>query len=262
MLIKPRVVEPGYLKRWARETFELLRQAPETWILLAIIFAATGYIAYPLLGTGQAILCVWQMFVAVELARIASEGPIHIPDLVKALRLAGPRSLQYFREAPYPTLMVLGFSCFPILLRLVPFIIGWDTPLHALVDFDPSSTHAWLFARNSPLACSEYGVMWGVCMAGTTYFALTVMFGVAEGGTLRSLTFMAISMNRQAVFLSIAAGWIVLFIGYILPAVAPFAAVAFPIFCFVVTRDLFLNGDGNKKLVRSRQHARVVARPA
>jgi hypothetical protein len=206
MLIKPRVVEPGYQKRWALETAELLRHAPDTWLLLVIIFAAMGYVAYPILGTGQAILCVWQMFVAVELVRVASEGPVHIADLVMAFRRAGPRSVQYLREAPYPTRMVLGFSCVPVLLNLVSFIAGWDTPLHALLDFDPSSPHAWLFARNSPLACSEYGVMWAVCMAGTQYFALTVIFGIVEARTLRSLAAIAIGMNQQAAIFSIAAG--------------------------------------------------------
>lgn len=256
----PRVVEPGFKQRWARETLELFRLAPDIWLLLVTLFAMMGYVAYPILGTGQCLLGAWQMFVAVELVQVASERPVTMHDVAVAARLALPRTIRLVQQAPNPVMFAVIFSGVASVFHIIAFVLSGDTLASQFFSFNPSGLYDWIFSRTSPLICSVYGVMWGVSMAGTFYFTLMVMFGIEDGKLLRVLARASMAMNSQAGTFALIVAWCGLFVGYIFPLAAPLAAIAFPVFSFVVTRDMFLHGDGNKRKRATPQRSRPLIR--
>jgi hypothetical protein len=98
--------------------------------------------------------------------------------------------------------------------------------------------------------------MWSITTGGTVYFALGVLFDLYDGDRLKDLVVRAIWINRRAVWFSLMAAYLGLLVGYVIPLFAPLAAIAFPVFSYVVTRDLFEHGDGNRKSVRKRAAGR------
>lgn len=254
MLLKPRQVEPGYLRRWTRETLELLRRAPEVWILVVMFLMATGFLAYPFLGPGQAFLGLFQMYVVLHLARVAGERHVKFTDIFDAFRLAGPRFVAFLRTAIKlrSILFVLGISCLASFSHWMLYFLEGGNPIQQLYSFNPTDIAAWLWHRQSPLFCTFYGVMWCAVMDGPILMAITVVAGNCDAELGRKLSLQAFALNRTALANTCVSMFFVLMVGYYFSPVAPILAIAFPLFTFVVARDIFLHGDGNRKLEESR----------
>jgi hypothetical protein len=254
MLIEPRQVEPGSQRRWTRETLELLRRAPEVWILLALIFMATGFVAYPILGTGQVFLGLFQMYVVLHLAQVAGERHVQLRDIFDAFRLAGPRYAVFLRTGIklWSVRLVLGMSSVATLAHCVLYSLGDGNPVQQFYSFNAGHIGAWLWQRQSPLFCAFYGVMWCAVMHGPLLMPVTVVVGNCDARLGRTLSLYAFALNRTALKHTFVFMFCVLMAGYYLSPLAPFVAIAFPLFAFVAVRDMF-HGKGNRKLDENRK---------
>ncbi|MBC8740418.1 hypothetical protein F6X40_27560 [Paraburkholderia sp. UCT31] len=245
MLIEPREIAPDFKKRWGKETLEILRRASDLWLGLAIAFAGLDFVLFPIFGFGMAIVGMFQAFVVFHLAQVVADRRAGLADLRAAWRHAGPRTLACAKGV---SRIACGISLVSVAIHLIQLHAAGRTMLGELEQFDFASWSSWLVASQSPLGCEGYAAAWLYACGGTFFLGLATNHGLSERRLIHSLSFRAYRKNPAATSFLVQGSLVVLIIGYFVPPLGPVVMLVYPIFCFVVYRDFFEHGNGNKRL--------------
>lgn len=191
---------------------------------------------------------------STELARLSDHKFVTGEDLVNALHRAAELSVQVLKERRFFLLFMVGIHFFNLHLAQQKASAALEEYSAAHVAPDPSDLFAWLFSSDSKLAIAGLVMFCGPLLQGGSTYRLP---GV--GGCLRQM-FQGVPLEvvnaqlRKASDLNFGPDlalhgyWIVVFAtSLVCPVLCWVLGVFGPLLTYVAFREMFLDGDGNRK---------------
>lgn len=244
MTLEPRIVEPGYAKRWPREALDLFHRSFHAWFALAVIFclflAVVPYSGVLAIPAGLAMY-----YLSVELAAFSDRRELALADLTGLIRTAGSHALALVWCRRW--LLLITFSLSYALVRAMPHMATNAEPV------DLSNGWSWCFGIDSPLVMAT-AALW----AGTYYqgggLQLAMMtycvsrWAQVDDDTAYQLVLKAAAKNKgAALFLEALHLGSLLLAMMVLPLLTPLLACVLPALTYVSFREMFIDAEGNRK---------------
>jgi hypothetical protein len=249
MIVKPRKVEPGWLTRWPKDAFLLMSRAWILWIGVATLIVVcgqsmrsldTGILAWPL----SLVILV----IATDLARISDHKFVTGEDLLGVLKGAAAVSMECLRQRWF----TLGAVSMGLLLsRHMMLTEKLDASQYG-ANIGPDDLWAWLFSNHSSLGntamvvCIGAGLFQSIVLPGFVGCLLQT-FGKLESATIQSLLDNAMATNMGATGGLTTYVLFMMMLAMVMPVAAWALAVFAPALMYVAFREMFVDGNGNRK---------------
>lgn len=258
MEIKPRLVEPGFTRRWPKEALELWLRSFHIWMALAVFWCAAcvllkdSFVLWPL-G-----LFLWGA--SSELAAKSDEqGTVGVAGLLDS----ASRSFRYLVGLVKDNWIFLALAI-ALAAALVYGVLKPAAELAAKtaeakppVVVDLSDPLTWMFGIHSPLVYAAAALYMGammltfsmrIPMMGYSVHRATALEGRAVGlllmqGALKN------PLAAAAVELATLLSTMVCMVA--LPIATPLLACFLPCLAYVASREMFFHGDGNKPVTQN-----------
>jgi hypothetical protein len=249
MIVKPRKVEPGWLTRWPKDAFALMSRAWILWIGVAGLIVVCGQS----MQSTEVGIVAWPLslvifIIATDLARISDHKFVTGEDLLGVLKRAAAVSMECLKQRWF----TLGAVS-------VGWLLGRHMMLTEKVDasqyganIGPDDLWAWLFSNHSSLGCTPMVVCIGACFFQSILLpgfvgCLLQTFGKLESATIESLLDNALATNMSGTLgLSMYMAFVIM-LPFVLPVAAWALAVFAPALTYVAFREMFVDGNGNRK---------------
>jgi hypothetical protein len=211
------------------------------WIGVAALIAICGQS----MQSPEVSIAAWPLslvifVIATDLARISDHKFVTGEDLLGVLKGAATVSMECLKRQWF---------------RLGVVAIGWLLGAHlkrADLNIGPMDLWTWLFSSHSPLAYAAVvggvgaGFLQSMLLPGFVGCLLQT-FGELESATIQSLLENAVSTNTRATLALVAYMMFLAMVGLVLPVAAWALAVFAPALSYVAFREMFVDGNGNRK---------------
>ncbi len=251
MTLEPNNIKPGYVLRWSKEAFVLLRDSLVMWLLvLAAPCAATVFLD----GSTLSLLCymvlgIFSVNLSYEMAMTLEHGHIRFRQLPLMAKAAFEGLLsEVIRRRRFLAILLMMFLALDAFQLLGT--VGAHVDVAAKPTPPPLSVWGYLTSPRSPLwklgglvyfgflglRSGEVGSYWR--------YPLARMFSIEDEDTLAALLEAAKHKNVRTMFnLDIGLGVVCMVCFLLLPGLAPLTLVFLPAFSYVACREVFGPGD-------------------
>jgi hypothetical protein len=257
MVVNPRKVASGWALRWPKEAFQLMSRAWILWMGTAALLAVACEL---LVDMGILRLLFWViglfvMLLSTGFARLSDHKFVTGRDIVDNFqssfrlllddmmhrRLAALAAIVFYLIGNYYTHDAEGAAGLVITAAAAP-------P-------SPSTLLSWLLQPKSPL--SDAGMaMFAGCILPTGGYIFPGMagcfrqaFGDIDRKVLASLLNKAAHQNKLPIATLAVFNFAIGFLAVTVPVVGWVLGVFMPLLCYVAFREIFVDGDGNRKRV-------------
>lgn len=249
MVIEPRKIEPGFVRRWFSQSFELIGRAFHIWFGFAMVFCLLT-IGLGWLSELAAIpFGLYACIVSIEFAATADNRVVKLSDLPTILHTAAVGTVRDIWQKRWVLLIVAVYV-------LVQFYLGnmpKPTPVREAPVPDLSSLWTWIATTDSPFFKSMLVLLCGQMLQGHTAALGTLShplqrtFDIPEG-QVRTLLHRAMFKNLPATaFMQLVPLGLIIGASMFLPILAPFLVCLLPALSYVAFREMFVDDKGNRE---------------
>lgn len=257
MVIEPRVVAPGFARRWTGEAMELMARSFHLWFGVAVLFCAFSAIAYPMPPMAMIPFGLFFYFVSVEFAAASDEREVTVSDIMPIMRTAVLGVIQDIWAKRWVFLLIVGIMVYTLyfdaeLQRKTAAAEANATPV------DLNNIMTWIVGPASPLAQTALIMLFGSVMQGRTFAFATLSYPLSRAFKLdddqaSALIYKAFFKNLMpGIFLKIVPLMLLITVGLLLPIVMPFFICFFPALSYVAYREIFIDGNGNQEPAKAK----------
>jgi hypothetical protein len=257
MIVKPRKVEPGWLIRWPKDAFLLMSRAWILWIGIAALVAVCGHgMQVPVLGILTWPLSLVVFVIATDLARVSDQKFVTGTDVLNVLQRSLAISLECLKRRWISLVAVSAVVSFGWLagndMTLTQKIDAISYGAAAPPNIGPDDLWTWLFSARSPLVYAALVAFIGGGFLQTMLLpgfvgCLFQTFGKLDPSAIDLLLANAFAMNRNAAMLLCAYMGLFVALALMLPLAGWVFSVFTPPLVYVAFREMFVDGDGNRK---------------
>lgn len=249
MVIEPRVVAAGFVKRWVAQACELLNRSFHLWFGFSVVLCLLTWGIAQIAGPVHIFLGFFSYYVSSEMAAHADQHPLRLADMPTILGRAGSEA---YKEVWKKRWVLLSIAATAVLLTYVVIsALKPDEPV-AKVVIDYSDPMMWLFSAHSPLSDGAIALMLGATLQGrggllpAMSYSLRRTFGLSDEAVERLANQGGRKNPRAALFLDGGQTIVLLYAALCLPVAAPLLLALAPAITYVAFREMFIDDKGNR----------------
>lgn len=251
MVIEPRRVAPGYVRRWARQALELMGRSFHSLFALALVMCGVSWAleqAHLVLLTP--FLLAWSMGAAMEIVSISDNHVLRMADLPSIFATAA-REVVYEARTAARTILFIGL--------IAALAFAWvhmqpETAARKLVAPDLSNPLVWIFSDASPFTPASMMLILAASLQGYTVLDLAGLrhplrreFGLEEEQVKLLLRQASQKNSRPAIEMALAARGLILVAIWGMPGLTPLLLCFLPALTYVAFREIFIDDKGNRE---------------
>jgi len=249
VVIEPRKVAPGFVRRWLAQSLELLTRAFHIWFGFSVVFCFITMGLGWLPELAAIPLGLFGCIASVEIAATADNRDVRLADIPVILYTAALGTIRDIWQKRWILLIVATYM-------LVQVYLGHSakpTPVRVVPPADLTNLLTWIATPDSPFIKSILVLLCGQMLQGHTAALGTLThplqraFGVDESRA-RTLLHRAMFKNIPATaFLQIVPLSVLACAGVFLPIAAPLLMCFLPALSYVAFREMFIDDKGNRE---------------
>lgn len=261
MVIEPRRIAAGFVRRWTSQAGELMSRAFHLWFGLSVVFCAISVVLGELEPLALMPLGLFFYFTSVEIAAAADEREVGLTDVPGFLHTAAVGVIHDI-WAKRGTLLIVSIlvaaSHYEAMMH--PAV----APVSQAPPPDLSNVLTWVIGPASPLVHAVMVLLIGALLQGESFALSSLSYPLrrafqVDNGQLRTLLYRACFKNPSvAMFLQIVPLVLILGVAMLLPIITPFLMCFLPALSYVAFREIFVDDNGNRAPAK-RRATRAVA---
>jgi hypothetical protein len=255
MVIEPRRIAAGFVRRWTSQAGELMSRAFHLWFGLSVVFCAISVVLGELEPLALLPLGLFFYFTSVEIAAAADEREVGLADLPGFLHTAAVGVAQDIWAKRWTLLIVTILVAVNHYDQMTHPVAA---PVRQMPPPDLSNVLTWVIGPASPLVHAVTVLIIGTLLQGETFalsslaYPLRRAFNV-DNGQMRTLLYRACFKNPSvAMFLQTVPLALLLGAAMLLPILAPFLMCFLPALSYVAFREIFIDDNGNREPAKQR----------
>ena len=256
MVIEPRKVEPGFVKRWSKQALELMERSFHLWFGIAVVLSLAAWAGDRVFFGVSLALGTLLFAISAEIAVISDNDHFDIGDIPDIVAAAWQQALhELWTHRVGVILFVIAIPV--VVLALAAGVDPAKEPPPPPPPVTYGDPFVWLFSNSSPFSSAAWAAFIVANLYGYTKWGLNGMryhlrrtFDLSEEAA-DILAEKAAQKNRE-----VAAGFPLVMMSSLavalifLPILAPFVLCFVPALNYVAFREIFLDDKGNRQPAR------------